>query len=74
MDVIELEGHVNQDGELEIALPRSFPSGKVRVRIEPIYEPLSEAEAEQLMRTQPISGAEIVAAGLTGAWADADIR
>ncbi len=74
MDVIELEGHINQEGELEIELPTPLPPGKVRVRIERVEEPLSEEEAARLMRTRPASGAEIVASEAVGGWAELGIE
>ena len=36
--------------------------------------PLSEAELTELLRSEPMTGAEIVAAGLTGTWADLGIE
>ncbi len=74
MDAIEVEGHVNQDGELEIELPTPLPPGKVRVRIERVEEPLTEEEAARLVRTRPASGAEIVASQAVGGWAELGIE
>jgi hypothetical protein len=74
MDVIELTGRINQEGKLEVELPAGVPPGKVRVRIErTANEPLSDEETARLMQTTPATGAEIVAAGLTGVWRDQDI-
>ncbi len=74
MNAIEFEGHINQEGKLEIELPTPLPPGKVRVRIERIEEPLSEEEAARLMRTHPASGAEIVASEAVGGWAELGIK
>jgi hypothetical protein len=36
--------------------------------------PLTEAELAELLRSEPMTGAEIIAAGLTGTWADLGIE
>lgn len=36
-------------------------------------EPLTDAEIANMLRPEPMTGAEIVAAGLTGGWADLGI-
>ncbi len=76
MKVIEVSGRINEAGKLEIELPEGLPPGSVRVRIElgEDIPPLSEHEIDELLRTTPLTGAEIVAAGLTGGWSDLDIR
>ena len=75
MDVIELTGRINHEGKLEVDLPEGLPPGEVRVRIERAgVEPLTEEEVERLMRTEPTTGAAIVAEGLTGGWRDLGIE
>jgi hypothetical protein len=75
MNIIELTGRINQEGKLEVDLPEGLPPGEVRVRIERTeIEPLTEEEVERLMRTEPLTGAEIVAGGLTGGWRDLGIE
>jgi hypothetical protein len=58
-------------------------TGRIRVLIakrrsdqesDPENEPLTEAEIAELLRSEPMTGAEIIAAGLTGTWADLDIE
>lgn len=41
---------------------------------DPENEPLTEAEIAELLRSDPMTGAEIIAAGLTGTWADLNIE
>ena len=75
MDVIELTGWFNQEGKLEVDLPEGLPPGEVRVLIERTEsEPLPEEEIERLLRTEPATGAEIVADGLTGGWRNLGIE
>lgn len=75
MDVIELAGRITQDGKLEVELPEGMSPGEVRVRIERAEsEPLPDDDVDHLMLTEPITGAAIVAAGLTGGWSDQDIE
>lgn len=78
MTVIELRGRINESGQLEVALPEGLPPGEVRIRIELAegenVAPLTDAELDELMRPQPMTGAEIVAAGLTGGWQDVGIE
>lgn len=75
MDVIELTGRINQDGQLEVELPEGLAPGEVRVRIERAAgEPLKEEEIERLLQTEPTTGAATVASGLTDGWGALDIR
>lgn len=73
MDVIELTGRITEEGKLEFELPEGLPPGEVQIRIERI-EPLSEEEVAELLKTTPMTGAEIVAAGLLGGWSDLGIE
>lgn len=75
MDVIELRGRINKEGKLEIELPEGLAPGEVRVRIErEVVEPLTDAEIEQFLQTEPATGAEIVAEGLPGGWQELGIE
>ncbi|MEW6578773.1 MAG: hypothetical protein AB1435_06210 [Chloroflexota bacterium] len=75
MNVIEVKGRINQEGKLEVELPEGLPPGEVRVRIErEAAEPLTDAEIERLMQTDPATGAAIVAEGLPGGWRDQGIE
>ncbi len=78
MTVIELHGRINESGQLEVELPEGLPAGEVRVRIELAegenIPPLTEEEIAELMQVKPMTGAEIVDAGLTGGWRDLGIR
>lgn len=74
MTVIEVTGRINEAGELEVRLPEGLPPGSVQVRIElGDVSPLTEQEMDELVQTTPLTGAEIVAAGLTGGWSDLNI-
>jgi hypothetical protein len=77
MTIIEVRGRINEHGQLEIELPEGLPPGEVRVLIERAegedLPPLTEAEIDELLRTHPMTGAAIVAAGLTGGWRDLGI-
>lgn len=75
MDVLELIGRINQEGKLEVELPKGLLPGDVHVRIERVSnEPLSEEEIERLVKTKPTAGSAIVAEGLTGGWRDLGIE
>ncbi len=77
MTMIEVRGRINEHGQLEIELPEGMPPGEVRVIIEMAegenLPPLTEADLDDLLQTHPMTGAAIVAAGLTGGWRDLDI-
>ncbi|MCA9909960.1 MAG: hypothetical protein KC519_14985 [Anaerolineae bacterium] len=80
MITIRLKGHVTPTGKLEFDPPAQLPPGQVDITLE-IHEPTSsdqdaftEAEIQDLLTFEPMSGADVVAAGLTGTWADLDIE
>lgn len=77
MTVFDLRGRITESGQLEVELPEGLPSGEVRIRIELAegsdISPLTDDDITRLMQTTPMTGAEIVAAGLTGGWRDLDI-
>jgi hypothetical protein len=74
MNAIELRGRITEAGQLEVKLPEGLPPGEVRVRIELAegedVPPFTDEEVDELMQITPMTGAEIVAAGLTGGWQD----
>ena len=56
MSVIEILGHINENGQLEFELPANLPSGDVRITIETIdaeYEAADEALWEQQFASSP---------------------
>ena len=80
VNYITLKGYV-RNGKLEVELPENVTEGEaeiiVPVAAEPDYEkpilgdepPLTDEEIDDLLRRKPgMTGAEIVAAGLTGTW------
>jgi len=48
---IEVTGHINENGELQLAAPLKLPPGEVRVIIEP-YDAEAEAADEALWQKQ----------------------
>ena len=61
MTIIEITGRITEDGKLEAELPTGLPAGEVQITVE-IPEPsLTDEELRELMRIEPLSGAEIVA-------------
>lgn len=74
MATIQLHGRITEKGELEIDLPPGLPPGEARVTIETPLEPAwSSEELDQALRTEPMTGAEIIAAGLVGGWKEEGI-
>jgi hypothetical protein len=75
MAIIELHGRITKEGRLEIELPVGLPAGEARVTIEvaPTADWSSQELAEAL-RIEPLTGAEMIAAGLTGGWEGAGIE
>jgi hypothetical protein len=67
---IHLTGEIKEDGTLHLELPADLPAGKVQVTIEtlPQIPSLTDEEIAAFMQVEPLTGAEIVAAGLTGGW------
>ncbi len=75
VNYITIKGFI-KDGELNIDLPENVMDGEIEVKL-PVAEdaiawedrPWMEDELEELLRPEPpMTGAEIVAAGLTGGW------
>ena len=74
MATIHLNGRITEDGGLEIELPPGLPKGEARITIEIPVEPAwRPEELDQALEVVPMTGAEIVSAGLTGGWADPEI-
>jgi hypothetical protein len=72
--VIQLNGRITEEGDLELDLPSGLPAGEAKITIEiPIETEWSEEELARALRTEPLTGAEIVEAGLVGGWADQGI-
>ncbi len=76
MLTIQLMGRITENGELEATLPAGLPPGEVHITIQ-IGEPeptwTNEELTELLQPVRPMTGKEIVDAGLLGGWADEGI-
>jgi hypothetical protein len=69
MSILELRGRITEEGRLEVDLPPGVPPGEARVTIElPSTEGWSKQELAEALKVEPLKGAEILAAGLTGGW------
>lgn len=78
MTLIKLTGKINEQGELEVTLPKGLPHVAVNLTMELLDEaqnaswedqPWTDEELEALLKTHPKTGAEIAAeieAGLIG--------
>jgi hypothetical protein len=67
--VIHLKGHITDDGELELSLPSGLPAGEAQITIEiPAEIGWTSEELDRALRTVPMTGSEIVSAGLLGGW------
>lgn len=75
MTTIHLQGEITGQGTLEVKLPAGLPPGVARITIELGRDPeWSTEEIERALHGEPLTGAEIVAAGLTGGWSGAGIE
>lgn len=79
MVTLRVKVDITEDREVRIKLPDDFPVGEAEITVaaEPDHEeampgdepPLTDEEIDDLLRRKPgMTGAEIVAAGLTGIW------
>jgi hypothetical protein len=69
MTTIRLNGRITEEGGLEIDLPPGLPPGEARITIEIPVEPTwTSEELDEALKVTPMTGAEIVRAGLTGGW------
>jgi hypothetical protein len=82
MVVLRLHGTITQDGKLEVQLPEGLPTGEVDLTLEiqadnptevEEYQSWTEEELAELLVIEPLTGHEIVQAGLTGGWSDMGI-
>jgi hypothetical protein len=72
--VIHLNGKITEDGTLKLDLPAGLPVGEARITIEvPSGPTRNAADLDRALQTTPMSGAEIVKAGLVGGWESAGI-
>ena len=70
--VIHLSGLITDDGELKLDLPIGLPAGEARITIEiPTETSWTSEDLDRALTTVPMTGAEIVQAGLLGGWEDA---
>ena len=79
-DYISVKGYI-KDGKLEVDLPDSVTDGEVEIKI-PVVRgekqmpevttedetPWTDEEIAEMVRPEPMTGAEIVAAGYMGGW------
>ena len=73
MVTVHLTGEITESGELSIDLPEGLPPGKVEVVIAFPEQGWADDDLAALLKPEPMTGQEIVAAGLTGGWKDEGI-
>ena len=76
MMTIELTGHINEAGKLEVELPAGLPVGQVHVTLEVAAEDetWTQEELDELLRpVKPMTGREMAEAGLLGGWEELGI-
>lgn len=73
MTQLRLTAEITEAGELKVDLPSGLPPGKVEIVIQINNDPWTHEDIVRLMKPEPLSGAEIVASGLTGGWKDENI-
>jgi len=74
MATIYLDGKITERGQLEVDLPAGLPAGKARVTIEVPSPDWTAEELAKALKVQPLTGAEIIAAGLTGGWKEEEVE
>lgn len=74
MSSMRVTGWVREDGHVEFELPMQHPVGAIELVVEIVEDSLTEEELLELTKLEPMTGAEIIAAGLTGAWEDRGIE
>jgi hypothetical protein len=67
MATIHLTGRITENGELECELPDGLPAGEAYITIE-IPAGTEPMVGSKDLRVEPMTGAEIVQAGLVGGW------
>lgn len=75
MLTIQINGQITPSGELKVVLPPGLPPGEVQITLEFKADATwTPEELEELLRpVPPLTGAEIVKAGLLGGWKDQGI-
>jgi hypothetical protein len=75
MVTFHLKGQITDDGQLVFDVPENLPPGDVDIILEipNVDEQFTEAEIKELLTFTPMSGADIVGAGLAGGWEDMNI-
>lgn len=74
MTMIHLNGRITETGELELDLPSGLPPGEARITIEiPTEGGWTPEGIDEALRIIPMTGAQIVEAGLLGGWEDEGI-
>lgn len=67
--VIHLNGLITDEGGLKLELPTGLPAGEARITIEiPAEASWTREDLDRALTTAPMTGAEIVKAGLLGGW------
>jgi hypothetical protein len=70
MATIHLQGKITEKGQLEVELPVGLPAGEARITIEVPVADWTPQELAEALKIQPLTGAEMIAAGVTGGWED----
>jgi hypothetical protein len=73
MATIRLNAEITEDGALKVHLPSGLPPGKVQLEIQFDDIVLNDEDLHELLRTEPLTGTEIVTSGLTGGWKSSGI-
>jgi hypothetical protein len=73
MVTVHLTGEITESGELRVNLPDGLPPGKFEIALEFSEQTWVRDDLTQLLQPEPMTGREIVAAGLTGGWKDEGI-
>ncbi|MDQ7026756.1 MAG: hypothetical protein Q9P01_11005 [Anaerolineae bacterium] len=69
-----IKGRITVDGRIEAELPDGWQVGDVLIEVPIKQEIWTDEEIEELMQSDPQSGAEIAAADEIGAWSDRGIE
>jgi hypothetical protein len=78
MITIRMKVRINPAGKLEFEVPSALPPGDVHITLEiqeasASDEAFTDDELQELLTFTPSSGADVIAEGLTGTWADLEI-
>lgn len=73
MDIIIIKGRITEDGRIEAELPEGWQPSEVEIKItlEPEW---TDEELDELLKSEPQTGAEIAEADEIGSWADMGIE